>query len=313
MVREVNTKNNASETLVKFIDFKEIEHHLGAPIDHVSEFRKGNINKNFLLRSSNRHFIFKIYSDRFSFVSTKLNPEGRARAEFQALQFCESNNLGAPRPIALFGNAVLMTQISGSPLTEFPLTKNLISLIISWLLKFHSIEVPASLLENRLVNAPLLGAFRNLQRYISDNPTDNLAKEIKVLLKEVSNSHSVPKPISLIHGDPTLRNWLIENNQVYGTDFEFSNPGNPLFEIGLLLTSILDHGEFFEESYGLCQYAIDRYLKSNSEISIMDIQLGTLCGLILVAVTVPQSERRQRIFSHTRKTLAWIEDIGRAT
>jgi len=294
--------------LEKLIDIRTVERHLGGTIDQVLVLTKGYLNRKFLLRSGDSHYVLKIYSDVLSFVSPKLDSEGRARAEYQALKICQSNDLGAPRPVGLFGNAVIMTQLHGTDLTDLPLTKALISLIVSWLIKFHSIEVSSNLLDIGVVNAPLLGAFKNLGKYISTNPDDTLARELEDLLLE-NHSRPFPDSLVLLRGDPTLGNWLIEGTQIYGLDFEFFSAGNPLFEVGLLAASIVDRGKFTQASYELCRYALMQYRKHNSSVSFTDIRLGVLCGLILIAVSVPNPERCQRIFGHTRKTLTWIENI----
>ena len=82
------------------------------------------------------------------------------------------------------------------------------------------------------------------------------------------------------------------------------------FEIGLLLASILDYNNFTEAAYELSEYAFRQYLMHSSSISLMDIRLGILCGLILIATNVPNPERCRRIFNYTRKTLMWIKNLG---
>ena len=302
-------KPKRGNSLKKLLDVESIEHHIGASVDQVLELKKGYLNKKFLLRSAGSHYVLKIYRDNLSFVSPKLSSEGRAQAEYQALQICQANKLRAPRPVGLFGKAVLMTHIYGKDLTDLPLSKGFISLIVSWLIKFHSIELSSDLLNIGVVNAPLLGASRHLRKYISNNPSYSLAREVEELLIDASHSFSFPNSMVLLCGDPTIDNWIIKEKQIYGLDFEFFSPGNSIFEIGLLLASILDYSKFTEAAYELSEYALRQYLMYNSSISLMDIRLGILCGLILIATNVPNPERCHRIFNYTRKTLMWIKNI----
>ena len=303
-------KPKSDNSLKKLLDIDSIEHHIGTSVDQVLELKKGYLNKKFLLRSAENHYVLKTYRDNLSFVSPKLSSEGRAQAEYKALQICQANKLRAPRPVGLFGKAVLMTHIYGKDLMDLPLSKGFISLMVSWLIKFHSIELSSNLLNIGVVNAPLLAAPRHLRKYISNNPSDSLAREIEGLLIDASHSFSFPNSMVLLWGDPTIDNWIIKEKQIYGIDFEFFGPGNSIFEIGLLLASILDYNKFTESAYELSEYALRQYFMHSSSISLMDIRLGIFCGLILIATSVPNPERRRRIFNYTRKTLMWIKNLG---
>lgn len=291
-------------TLTDHIDTKAVEEHLGSAIDRVTPLEKGYLNRKFLVSSSNTCYVLKIYSDHLSFVSPKLRAECRAQAEYRALQLCQSCNLGAPLPIALFDKAVLMTAIEGNALTDQSLTADLISRITSWLAQFHSQQLPPGLTASALVNPPLIGAIKNLEKYIEDHPSDSLASKIQRLLMTFPRSYSdVSVPL---RGDPTLANWHISKSVVYGLDFEFFGIGNPIFDLGLFVASILDHTRFSKEAHRFCQRALAQYMRHNSSISLAGIELAVLCALILIAVSIPNAHRCRRIFRQIHDTLDWI-------
>jgi tRNA A-37 threonylcarbamoyl transferase component Bud32 len=66
-----------------------------------------------------------------------------------------------------------------------------------------------------------------------------------------------------IRGDPSLRNFIINRNQVWGIDFEESRTGAPVEDLAGIFVSILSSEPMFtEEKFKLGQILLDSYRKS---------------------------------------------------
>ncbi|HUL44056.1 MAG TPA: aminoglycoside phosphotransferase family protein [Bacteroidota bacterium] len=288
-------------------DIELIEDNLGISFDGVSPLRKGHLNSKFSLSAGPDHFVLKIYSDSFAFISPKLSSSARARAEYEALMVCRSNGLAAPTPIWLSQNALLMSHVQGTPVKDLPITKEILTDILSWLKRFYSIQVSNPLLNIGVPDLPFVAARKHIARYVSNNPDDALVRELEQMLLSLHWISSDQK--TLTHGDPTLGNWLLFDHELSAVDFEFFTAGFPLFDSGLLIASVLDHGEFSHGAFEKSEYVIRNFMQNFVSESYNDLPNAILCGLVLIAVSVPDSERRQRIFRHIKSTMEWAPII----
>ena len=66
-----------------------------------------------------------------------------------------------------------------------------------------------------------------------------------------------------IRGDPSLRNFLLSRDRLYGVDFEESRIGKPVEDVAGICASILSTDPMFtDEKYQLCQQFLDSYRRS---------------------------------------------------
>jgi tRNA A-37 threonylcarbamoyl transferase component Bud32 len=83
-----------------------------------------------------------------------------------------------------------------------------------------------------------------------------------------------------IRGDPSLRNFIINRNQVWGLDFEESRIGKPVEDLAGIYVSILSSEPMFtEEKFHLGQILLDTYRKS-SKWDIENINAEISYGLL---------------------------------
>jgi len=103
----------------------------------------------------------------------------------------------------------------------------------------------------------------NLCDYLNDD-SKTLEQKKKALCLLVDWFHSfhhqfMTKTSHFIHGDPTLRNFLI-NNKIWGVDFEESRPGEPILDIAGVCASLLTTDPMFtNEKNKLSQFFIQQY------------------------------------------------------
>ena len=78
----------------------------------------------------------------------------------------------------------------------------------------------------------------------------------------------------LIHGDPTLRNFIF-TDRIWGVDFEEVRTGKPVEDIAGICASILSTEPMFtKEKYKLCSILIDNYLKLHSKIVAVFLKIS---------------------------------------
>jgi len=105
----------------------------------------------------------------------------------------------------------------------------------------------------------------NLCDIINDEDASYEEKErLMMLLSEwFYNFHNFFKDNDgfLIHGDPTLRNFIF-TDRIWGVDFEEARSGKPVEDIAGACASILSTDPMFtKEKYKLCNIFVDNYLK----------------------------------------------------
>lgn len=68
-----------------------------------------------------------------------------------------------------------------------------------------------------------------------------------------------------LRGDASLRNFILNRNQIWGVDFEESRMGRPSEDLATLCVSLLSTDPMFtDEKFNLCQLFLDAYRKSTS-------------------------------------------------
>ncbi len=99
------------------------------------------------------------------------------------------------------------------------------------------------------------------------NNEETSYQEKKRLIKLLSewfhkfHNHFKDEDKFLIHGDPTLRNFIF-TDRIWGVDFEETRSGKPSEDIAGMCASILSTDPMFtKEKYKLCSILIDNYLK----------------------------------------------------
>lgn len=254
---------------------------------------------NTLLRivSSNGNYVLKIYGDLRYPVCPGLTAANRALAEFMALDFCRCHELPAPLPIAQRGSIVLMQQCVGDPVSS-PVTEEIIGKMLSWLHRLHALPMPEWLAGGAVKSLHPVAARRLMERYIADHHDDCAARSVYSLF--ASTPAPVSGPTAVLHGDPCPKNWMLCEGTVYALDLEFFCEGNPVYDVGMLMGSLLNTGAFSPATYSLCADALRAF-----GCSLNGSPAALLCGLIIIAVSVPNDTRRKRVFGQIHEAIDW--------
>lgn len=267
------------------------------------------INQLYEIKSGGNVFILKVYTD-LSMVSSKLTSEYRAYVEYNILSLCFSNNINTPKPVEKINGAILMKKIKGVNLLELELNKEIIKDIGLWLKSFHCMKVDEKLLKNSITDLPIIGA----NYYYNNNVIKSVDVETKKVIESIlRKKHFETKIVVPIRGDPTLRNWIIGENRLYGIDFEFFSVGNPVLDVSIFCISILEHKKFSEYSYNLVKYFISMYNESIfetkiSKFTLNDLKLGFICSFILLFCNVRNNYRKNYLLGNILKTIKWLEN-----
>ena len=81
---------------------------------------------------------------------------------------------------------------------------------------------------------------------------------VEKLAKWYHEYHTVHKQVK---GDPRLRNFIYNNERIYGVDFEESHPGHWMIDIGGVCASLLDTNPIFDQrKRALSWHLLDYYL-----------------------------------------------------
>jgi len=142
----------------------------------------------------------------------------------------------------------------------------------------------------------------NLCDIINDEDASYEEKEtLMMLLSEwFYNFHNFFKDNDgfLIHGDPTLRNFIF-TDRIWGVDFEEARSGKPVEDIAGACASILSTDPMFtKEKYKLCSIFVDNYLKL-APGRISDINKDIAYSLLEKIQWRPEQEEKLR--KHSKK------------
>lgn len=140
----------------------------------------------------------------------------------------------------------------------------------------------------------------NLCDIINDEDTSYKEKErLMIFLSEwFYTFHNFFKKDNefLIHGDPTLRNFIF-TDRIWGMDFEETRPGKPGEDIAGACASLLSTDPMFtKEKYKLCNVLIDNYIKL-APGRISDINKDIAYSLLEKIQWRPEQEETLRKYS----------------
>ncbi len=273
------------------------------PSDVSAETLLSSLSMNTLLKvaSPDGNYVLKIFGDLGNSISPGLTSTDRARTEQLALNFCHANSLPAPTPIARRGNVVLMKQCVGAD-PRSSLTVEIVGLMLSWLNRLHSLPMPQGLVGSEVKNLHSVAARKYMEEHIAHHHDDLASQSVRGLFA------SIPAPVSerttTLHGDPNVKNWLVDAGTVYALDFEFFCRGDPIYDVGMLIASLLNYGAFSPEIYSLCADSLQ-----SSPCSLQGLPAALLCGLVIITLSVPNDARRSLVFGRIHEAVQWAGQL----
>jgi len=254
-----------------------IELKLNCKIKSCKEIGSGEHNLNYALETDKEKYVLRIYANlQFD----------NAEKEYKILKKIKGNL--APKALFLDTskeiieyNYMIQEFIEGKPLKK--LTDKHTDKIAGILKKVHAItdktkERPPQIIsdwcrKNMLETSKKIGKDFNKAMTELHNQVNAKVDKIMPLLEKYKRTH-------LIHDDPVLENFLVQNNNIFLIDWELANYNYFFLDLGTFIAEnhiIKKHEEAFLKAYGFGQTEEERKI---IEIAKMYRILGSISWLI---------------------------------
>ena len=194
---------------------------------------------------SRKNTIFKSVLNAKTVVVKIYPPEaiGAAHREFSVLELCQGRGIAAPRPLGFDESTIVMEYVNGPTLAEF--------LDTTWL---------------------------------SDNavtPPDGIGIDaVAAMLGDWLARFHIAFESRIYRGDANIRNFIIDGSRLVGVDFEESDRGDIMTDLGQACSSVLSMDPMFTaEKRDFCRSMAEAYFSSIGSTKVNELNDATARAL----------------------------------